>query len=431
MSEQQTAQAGATAEQKPTIAVADQPTAANPVQFEERRKAAIVNLCRANKLDERFEQHWINTGASLEKVADEMMAILAERSKNVQSAPALLGMSPKEVRRYSLLRALRASANKDWAHAGLELEAHKAIMNQSNRAPRGPTSFFVPLDVQSRDMTAAGVSGSNYLVSTDNLAGSFINLLANRSVVMTLGATRLSGLTGNLTIPRETAGATAYWLSDETTAITESQPTIGQLALSPKNVAALTEFTHQLMTQSSPQVEEFLMRVLARDIALAVDVGALRGSSSAGQPTGIVQTANIGTFTVDGTDTIGDLLDAQADVATANALTSSAAYVTTHAAAALLMKRQKFSSTDTPLWEGNVLDGKVLGFRAMATNQMSSGTMIFGDFSQLIIGEWGVLELMINPFSDFTRGYSQIRAWYTCDIGVRYPGAFSYAASVA
>lgn len=406
----------------------------DPVKATQEHKQAIANLCAANKLDERYARHWLDTGASWAQISEDIVKILEERGRNNPTSPAKIDMSASEVRKYSLLRALRAAANKDWTHAGLELEAHKAVMQRTNGQPRGVTSFYVPLDVQQReqrDMTAAGVSGSNYLVSTDNLASSFIDMLRNRSVVMSLGATRLSGLKGNITIPRETAGTTAYWLADETTAITESQPTIGQLSLSPKNVAALTEFTHQLMQQSSPNVEDFLMRVLAKDVALAVDVGALRGAGNNGQPTGIVATSNIGTFTVDGTDTIGDLLDAQTDVATANALSPNCAYVTTHAVAALLMKRQWFSSTDTPLWTGNVLDGRVAGFRAMASNQMSSGTMIFGDFSQLILAEWGVLELMVNPFSDFTRGYSQIRAWYTCDVGVRYPGAFSYAASVS
>jgi HK97 family phage major capsid protein len=123
-------------------------------------------------------------------------------------------------------------------------------------------------------------------------------------------------------------------------------------------------------------------------------------------------------------------LEFQSDVAANNALAAGSAYVTTPAVAAILSAKQRFSSTDTPLWEGNLLDGRVIGFRAMSSQQMASGTMLFGDFSQVILGEWGVLELMVNPYSDFTRGLTGIRAWYTCDVAVRHPGAFSYSASV-
>ena len=433
MADSTNAAAGAQAEQAKVEAPVVE-TRVNPVESESKRKQAIVNLCRANKIDERIERQWIESGADMNEVSEGIVQVLAERSKNNPATPARIDMSTTEVRKYSMLRAIRAAMTRDWTHAGLELEAHKAVMKRINGQPRTATSFYIPLDVQerqfqTRDMTAAGASGSNYLVSTDNLAGSFIDYLRNRSVTMQLGATRLSGLQGNLTIPRETATATAYWLADETTAITESQPTLGQLSLSPKNVAALTEFTHQLLQQSSPNVEEFLMRALAKDVAIAADVGALRGAGTSGQPTGITTTSGIGTFTVDNTDTIGDLLNAQSDVAAANALAAGCAYVTTPGVAAILRARTEFSSTDTPLWRGNILDGQILGFRAMSSNQMSASTMIFGDFSQLIWAEWGVLELTVNPFSDFTRGYQQIRAWYTMDVGVRYAGAFSYCAS--
>src|SRR5574340_725230 len=102
-----------------------------------------------------------------------------------------------------------------------------------------------------RDMTVAGVSGSNYLVATNNMAGSFIDLLRNTSVGLRLGVRRMAGLVGNVTIQKQTAGNTAYWLNDEGTQITESQPTLGQVALTAKNVAALTELSHQLLSQGT------------------------------------------------------------------------------------------------------------------------------------------------------------------------------------
>lgn len=427
--DQQNPPAGQTAD----IQVRDNGPAPAPAktaaQMEADRKQAIVNLCRANKLDERFEQHWISTGTSLNDVANEMVGIMQERAKHTPASPAFLDMSAKEVRSYSLMRAIRASMSGDWTKAGLEGEAHKAVMERTAKQPRAQTSFFVPMDVQRRDITAAGVNGSNYLVSTDNQPGSFIELLRNRSCVFALGATRLPGLVGNVTIPKQSAASTAYWLADESTQITESNPTFVQVTLTAKNVAALTEISHQLISQSSPAAEQLVMSDLAAVIARAVDVAAIRGSGASGQPQGIVGSSGVGSVSGSSLGVAG-IVEFQSDVAAGNALVAGSSYLTTPAVAGLLMQRQRFSSTDTPLWEGGMLDGRVMGFRAMSSNQMSSATMLFGDFSQVIIGEWGVLELMTNPYSDFTRGLTGLRAWYTCDVAVRQTSAFSYASSI-
>jgi HK97 family phage major capsid protein len=172
------------------------------------------------------------------------------------------------------------------------------------------------------------------------------------------------------------------------------------------------------------------MDSIARDIALAVDVGIIRGSGNSGQPLGIVGTGSIGAFTGSSLAAAG-LLNAQADVAEANAINGSCGYVTTPAVAALLMARPELPTTGTTrMWTGNIRNGGILGFPAMSSAQMASATMLFGAWDTVILGEWGVLELMVNPFSDFTRGLTAVRGWYTCDVALRYPGAFTYSSSI-
>jgi HK97 family phage major capsid protein/HK97 family phage prohead protease len=427
---------------EPAAAVVAEPKAPAPtqlsaVELEGKRKSAIINLCRANKIDERIERQWIESGADMHEVSEGIVKVLVERGKDNATSVARLDLSAGDRKRYSLMRALRASVNKSWNAAGFELECNTEISKRLHRLPRAETSFFVPLDVLmadlpggKRDMTVAGVSGSNYLVSTDNMPGSFIDLLRNTSVALRMGATRMAGLVGNVTIPKMTAGNSAYWLADESTQITESQPTIGQLALAPKNVAALTELSHQLMQQSTPDAESLVLTSIARDIGLAVDVGILRGSGTSGQPTGIVNTAGIGS--VSGTSlAAAGVLEFQSDVAANNALLPGCGYVTTPAVASLLMVRPELPNTGTTrLWMGNMLQGSLFNMPAMSSAQMSAGTMLFGYWPAVILAEWGVLELMTNPFSDFTRGLTAVRGWYTCDVGVRYPGGFSYASSI-
>jgi HK97 family phage major capsid protein len=122
----------------------------------------------------------------------------------------------------------------------------------------------------------------------------------------------------------------------------------------------------------------FVMEDLAKVLGVALDAAGINVGGS-GAPVGILGTASIGAFT--GT-TLGlaALLDAQVDVAGAMRCTPSCAYLTTPTVASLLAQRQRFASTDTPLWVGNILEGNVLGFRAASTNQMPAATAIFGDF---------------------------------------------------
>lgn len=367
----------------------------------------------------------IQAGHTVEMFQAEVLRNLAK-----QPLPtAAIGMTAQEGKRYSVLRAIRALTDKDWTHAGFERECHQAILKRSGMGEAPNNGFFVPYEVQKRDMTAGTANAGGVLVATDNLASSFIELLRNRAVVAQLGATMLSGLQGNVTIPKQTGGGTAYWLTNEATAITESQQTLGQLSMTPKNVGAYTEISRQLMMQSSPAADMVVMNDLSRVLALAIDLAALEGSGSSGQPTGISNTASIGAVTGTSLD-YADILEFQTDVAAANALAGNCAYVTTPAVAALLATRQRFASTDTPLWSGNVLDGTISGFRAMSTNQLTAASMIFGDFSQVVIGEWGMLELALNPYANFTAAITGVRAVQTVDVGIRYAGAFARATSI-
>jgi HK97 family phage major capsid protein/HK97 family phage prohead protease len=398
------------------------------LQIEQSRKAVIANLVRANKLDERIGHHWTTTGASMEQISGELLQILEERSKNNEAfSPVHLGMEAKEVRRYSLMRAVRAAASGDWSQAGLEMEASKEITKRTGRDGRTESSFFVPLDVQQRDLTVGTNSAGGYLRATDNL--SFIELLRNRMVAYTLGARRLSGLVGNVTIPKQTTAATAYWLANEGTSITEGNQVFGQLALTPRTVGAYTQVSRLLQLQSSPDVDGIVMSDLAKQIAIAADLATLAGTGTE-QPTGITQTASIGSVTGTSLAAAG-IIEFQTDVAANNALNGSLGYVTTPAVAGLLMARPELPSTGTTrLWQGNLQEGSLFGIRAITSAQMSSATMLFGDWSQVVVGEWGVLELAVNPNDDFAKALTGIRAMYTMDVGVRYAGAFSYASSI-
>jgi len=414
------AAAGASAD----VQVLDHTTAA---QLERGRVSSLQRLATQYQVETPTLQRWIDAGTSLDEAGKEVVKLMADRSKASESRTKL-DMSKRELSKYSMMRAINAVINKSWDKAGLELEASQEIARRMGRHVNEHT-FFVPLDVQQRDLIVGTSTMGGFLVSTGNQG--FIELLRNRSVLFNMGATRLSGLQGSVAVPRQTAAGTGYWLANEATAITESQMVIGQMTLTPKNVGGYTEISRQLLLQSSPDAEMLVMNDLAAVVALAVDSAGISGPGTGGQPTGITATANIGGVTITtGTVTYANVLEFQTDAAGANALTANAGYVTTPQIASILKQKARFSNTDTPIWNGNILNGQIEGLRAMSSNQMSSGQLLMGDFSQVVVGEWGVLEVEANPYANFAAGIVGVRAFYTVDVGVRYPGAFSLGTGI-
>lgn len=402
------------------------------VDLEISRKRAISNLCQANNLDEKYRDMWVGQGISIEDVSDEILTILEERGKSNPQPASKLGLTTQETKNFSFVRAIQAIADKDWKNAGFELECSRGIAQKLGTSP-DPHKFYVPFEVMERpkaarrDLDVATAGAAGYLVETENMG--FIEMVRNRSVAFSMGARRLSGLQGSVTVPRQSAAATGYWLATESTQITESEQTFVQMALTPKNVGAYTEISRQLLLQSSPGAEGIVTDDLAQVVAIAADLGALEGSGASGQPTGITNTAGIGAVTGTTFD-YAALLESQTDVAAANVTPMNGGYVTTPAVAALLMQRERFSSTDTPLWEGNIWNGRASGFNAMSSNQLTAATMIFGDWQELVIAEWGVLEVEVNPYANFQAGIIGVRAMYSMDVGVRRPFAFSLTTGI-
>lgn len=402
--------------------------------LERLRIKTITDLGRQHRIDDATVRSWIDDEACTpDDAARRVLDVLTTRAGDKGYNPSEIGMSKKETQNYSVFKAVRAILNKDWKHAGLELEAHKTIQQRLGGNPLNEQTFFVPVEVQSvrrhqqRDLTVAGQSGSQFLVGTENM--SFIDLLRNRSVAMRMGATRMTGLVGNVTIPRETAQTSTFWLTNEATQITESQPTIGQLAMSPKHVGAYTEISRLLALQASPDAETLVMNDLAIAIGLAADLAIVHGSGGSGQPQGIVGTSGVGSVT--GTSiAYAGVLEFQTDIGNALREGASCGYVTTPSVAALLMQRVKFTNTASPLWDGSVLNGNVCGFPGMSSAQISSGHLVFGDWSQVIMAEWGSLAIEVNPYANFQAGIVGIRGLYAMDVGVRIPSAFSVSTAV-
>jgi len=279
-------------------------------------------------------------------------------------------------------------------------------------------------------LTVANAAGGGYLVGTST-GGSFIEALRNRTVAFRLGAQRLPGQRENLTIPKQSGTATAQFMPTEGTAATESQQTFTQVTAMPKLCIAHTEVSAKLLLQSNPAAEGIVTDDLAGVLGVAADDTILNGNGTAGTPTGIRFTSGVGSFS--GT-TLGltGLMDAQEDVLMANAMLNPATlgYAAAVGVAKLLKGRQRFTGTDTPMWQGPLHDGAVEGVRAISSQQVPAATMIYGDWSQILVPEWGALAVGINPFANFPAGIVGIRAMWAMDVIVRHAASFTVATSV-
>jgi len=409
-------------------------TKVNAVEAEKERRQAIINLCKSNKIDARVEVRWIEEGTPLTLVAKEILDVMEERGKQKPLAAAALGLSASETNRYSLFRAIRALrfGSKEprlIEEAAFEIECSRAVAKQLNR---GMTSnMLIPSEVLQRPLgdaatramaTTPGAKGG-YMVNVTNMG--FIDILRNRSVSMSMGARVLSGLQGNVTFPRQTGKVSVTWQAGEGVSVSAADQALGQLSMTPKTCIAITDVSEQLLAQASPSAEAFVMADLASDVAIdGVDAAVINGTGGA-QPLGIKNTTGITSGQDAAAATYAKILAFVAAAGAANAIRGNPGWVTNTAGAAVLMQKQRFSSTDTPLWEGNMLNGSVVGFNAMSSEQLASANLIFGSWDEVVIGEWGVLELSTdNGGTRFNQAQVGIRAMWMVDVMLRYPQAF-------
>jgi HK97 family phage major capsid protein len=411
------------------------------LEQEQKRVAEILAIGEAhNCLD--LAKKAIAEGRSV----DEFKGIVLEtvyKARKQEVIDPRIGMSEKEARQFSIVRAINALANHNWNLAPFEKEASDAVAKRIGKEPHG---FYIPYDVMTtplvsrRDLEKGTPSAGGYTVATELLAAEFIELLRNAMMVRKLGARILSGLVGDIAIPKQTGGATAYWVG-ESMAPTESQQTFGQLGLSPKTVGAYTDISRKLLLQSSIDVEAFVRQDLTTILALAIDFACINGTGSSYQPTGILNTTGIGLVEIDvngGAPTYEHIVKLWKEVAQDNALVGSLGFLTNAIMIAKLSRTPKvpgypvFVIEDLPGQDGMTT---MLGLPCAMSNQVPSnlvkGTsndcsaIIFGNWADLIIAQWGAIDVMVDPYTGGAAGTVRVRVLQDIDIGIRHPESFA------
>lgn len=343
-----------------------------------------------------------------------------------------IGLTEQEVRNYSFFRAVRAlhpnASQRDREAAAFEFECSEAAQRQLGRTAQG---ILVPQDVlNSRAFNAGGAAntpagaqtGQN-LVATDFRSGSFIEMLRNRTTLMQLGSV-MGGLVGNVDIPKQTGGATAYWLGEGDDA-TEGSPTIGQLELSPKTVAAFTDITRRLLMQSTPDAEGIVRRDLTNAMAQAIDKAGYYGTGTGNQPRGLKNYTGINAVDFAALQpTYAELVQMETEISADNADIGQMGYVGNSRFRGAMKTSQKFTGTNgAPVWEaGNTVNG----YQSLITNQLVDGDVFFGNFGDLLIGLWGGLDLTVDPYSLSRSGGLRIVVFQDVDMALRRVESICY-----
>ena len=373
----------------------------------------------------------LRAGKSVEQFRADMLQHMSTQPVTT----ADVGLTEQEARSFSFVRAFNALANptdrKAQEAAAFEREASDAVAAKQGRSAQG---FFVPAEVQRRDLNVTTATAGGNTVATNLLAASFIDRLRNKMAVTGLGAQFLTGLVGNIAIPRATGGATAYWVA-ESNAPNESQAAFDQVTMSPKTVGAFTDISRKLLLQSSMDVEGFVRNDLATVLALAIDLAAINGSGASNQPRGLLNTSGIGDVaggTNGAAPTWANIVELESDVAIANADVGTMGYLTNAKVRGKLKTTSKVSGQNGFIWEDGMLNGYTAAVSNQVPSNLTKGTssgvasaIIFGNWADLIIGQWGTLDLMVDPYSGSTSGTVRVVALQDVDIAVRQAVSFS------
>ena len=349
-----------------------------------------------------------------------------------------LDLNSSERQRYSLVRAMQAAVSGDWREAGLERECHQELERYQGR--QSP-NLLVPhnLGWQQRDHVKGNAASGGKLVGTDLLSNDFIDSLRNRLAIAELGARTLAGLQADVTIPTRTGSAAAYWIDGDGEEITESTGSFGSVNLVPKTIGAYSRFTRLMDLQSTPDIEDLIRQDFVQVIAQAVDAAAIAGSGASNQPLGILNTNGVGTVSGGSNGaavTLDHLVDLKKAVSVDNADVATAGFLSNSKVEAALAKlKDNNGAYHLGPYGAELGQQRIAGRRFVVSNQISASgskgtgsnlsTIIYGNFSDLLVGVFGPLEIALDPYSGFKSGTVAVRAMQSLDIAVRHPESFA------
>ena len=405
------------------------------VRTEEKQRTDAIRQAADRFSVEDLGRQAISEGWSVPDFQSKALEVVGVRNSKARSESEHDGdvdLSERDQKRFSIVRLMDAISNPNdraaQKRAAFELEV-SAEAQRGFGADFNCRGEFVPesLLAGKRNLDASTATDGPELVASNLLAGSYIEVLRNSMVTAQAGMTVLSGLVGNVEIPRQTAGAASTWISAENADATEGEAQFDQVTLAPKDLACYTQVTRRLLMQGTPSVEGIVMRDLAIAQALGIDKAVLYGTAASGQPRGVALQTGINTLDLAAASpTYAEIVNIIKKVMEDNALMGRLGWMISPAGWEALTTTPKQGSGV----EGNFIlgdNGRIGGYGYNVSNQVTAEEYFFGDWSQVILGEWGGLEINVDPYTHSLKGQIRYVTFKTCDVAVRHPESFCYA----
>jgi len=338
-----------------------------------------------------------------------------------------IGLTEKESRNFSILKAVYAMSNptnrKAQEEAKFEFEASQAAKDKYGRNSEGLTLPSEVMGTWTRDINTSDDSGG---IGTDFRTGDFISALRDASGVIRAGATIFPDLVDNVKIPKQTGVSTATWIATEGGAVSESELTLGSVTMSPNTISAYTDITNKMLANSSLSIETLVRNDLAAGIGKVVDTGAMTGTGSSGQPTGLDNATGVNSVTLATahTPTWAEAVEMESLVLADNVPFNRPGYLTNSTIVGNLKTTQKATNTAIFIMDG---DGRVNGHDVTISNAVGAGYIYFGMWSDLLIGFFGSIDILVDPYTVATNNVTRIRATQFTDVAVRHGQSFTKA----
>lgn len=340
---------------------------------------------------------------------------------------------------YNILNVIRALAGEKNVDVGFERECSEQIGKVTGKSARG---FFIP-DVALRVVTGktnvanAVVGAGANIVDKTIMHENFIDALVAKTVLGGLGVQTLSGLVGDIALPKASA-LSAGWITNEDTAAGNVNTTFAQVQGTPHTIAANTVLSRKLMLQTSGSVQAIVTKLLIESLARGIEAAAFDGAGTAGAPLGLSATTGVGSVTMTAGAPKKENLVAFWETVLGNNAAGSFAFVGSPAVKAALCKVLDYFGIDKTGAKatadvvagigGGYLcskDSKVEGYDYVMSGLCHSKKLYFGAWNELMLAFWSGIDLTVDPYTFSSKGAVQLTAFQDCDVLVRNPGAFA------
>ena len=267
----------------------------------------------------------------------------------------------------------------------------------------------LPVEERGDAVAATVATDGKEIVATDKL--NILSPLMGKSILAEAGATFLTGLVGNISIPNYT-GSTCGW-KGELEAADNGKGTFGSVELSPKRLTAYIDISKQFLTQDSVGAEEMLRADIVNSLVAKLEqtiFGDAAGDNT--KPAGIFNGAEVVAPSYQG------VCEAEAAVTDYSGEKRFVMSPTAKSA----FKQATISGTKSDL-RLLLEDGEVDGYPVSDSSNVVAGGYAFGDFSELVVAQWGGIDIVVDPYTLATKNAIRLVINAYFDAKVRRDGA--------